>query len=51
MIEVLETMGIPLFLLGCVAVGSSVPLRGVSRVLALGFGLCTLGAIQVIANA
>lgn len=51
MIEVLETLGIPLFLLGCVAVGSAVSLRGVSRALVLGFGLCALGVIQVIANA
>ncbi len=46
MLEVFETMGIPLFLLGCSLVGASVAYQGVSRVTSATVGLVLLASIH-----
>ena len=51
MIEVLDTMGVPMFLAGCVALGLSVPLKGVGRFVLAALGAFVLASIQVVANA
>ena len=51
MVEVLETLGIPLFLLGTVVLGYSFALRGMSRVGAVIAGTALLTFIPVVANA
>lgn len=51
MIEVLETLGIPVFLLGTILVGSSPVLQGFARYLALVVGIGLLLFIPGVVHA